>query len=249
MSSIDDGRDAPGAWADEAALSRLHRALAREDTPAQLDAAVLAAARRHAASGPRLVTGNSDATLPASEADLSRLHASLAPLDTDFALDESIIAGARQPRSIATQSERAHDDTLGGVHRAYSTEDTAPDLDRKVLELAALRGRTQRAGANLRRYRIPLALAAALVLGLALTRMTALFLPDQPGPRVDLLGGSSQRAPQPWLEDIRELARTQRVDEARHELQRFSARYPDHPIPDDLATLLPARPGAAPNGR
>lgn len=41
-----------------------------------------------------------------------------------------------------------------------------------------------------------------------------------------------------WLQRIRELARTGYTDDARASLREFVRRYPDHPLPDDLRTLL-----------
>ena len=41
-----------------------------------------------------------------------------------------------------------------------------------------------------------------------------------------------------WLQRIRELAMTGYADDARASLREFVRRYPDHPLPDDLRTLL-----------
>jgi hypothetical protein len=40
--------------------------------------------------------------------------------------------------------------------------------------------------------------------------------------------------PAAWIERIRLLLREGRTDEARAELARFRARFPDHPLPEDL---------------
>jgi hypothetical protein len=241
MSSADAGRSGPQGWADDAALSRLHRALAREDTPQALDVAILAGVRARAASVERVAVRDV-AAVPASDPELSGLHAGLAAHDTDPSLDQAILARARQPRPPAADGERDDVDALAELHRTHSTEDTPAELDRRVLDLAAARARNRPAAISLRRYRVPLALAAALVIGLALARMSALFMPEQTGPNVELLGGSAQRGADQWLEEIRALVRAQRLDDARQELARFSARYPAHAIPDDLAALQAARP-------
>ena len=44
----------------------------------------------------------------------------------------------------------------------------------------------------------------------------------------------ADRSPQAWLEEIRELRRAGRDVEWREALERFRARYPDHPLPEDL---------------
>lgn len=41
-----------------------------------------------------------------------------------------------------------------------------------------------------------------------------------------------------WLQRIRELAEAGNTDDARASLREFVRRYPDHPLPDDLRTLL-----------
>lgn len=42
--------------------------------------------------------------------------------------------------------------------------------------------------------------------------------------------------PEQWIEQIRELRRQGQVDEAEASLEQFRERYPDFPLPDDLAT-------------
>lgn len=41
-----------------------------------------------------------------------------------------------------------------------------------------------------------------------------------------------------WMQRIRELAKAGNTDDARASLREFVRRYPDHPLPDDLRTLL-----------
>ena len=42
------------------------------------------------------------------------------------------------------------------------------------------------------------------------------------------------RSPEAWLEEIRELKRAGRDPEWREALERFRARYPNYPLPEDL---------------
>jgi hypothetical protein len=50
-------------------------------------------------------------------------------------------------------------------------------------------------------------------------------------------GPQALRDPEAWIETIRELVRTGRMDDARAELDRLVTAHPDHPLPPDLAAL------------
>ena len=53
--------------------------------------------------------------------------------------------------------------------------------------------------------------------------------------------------PQAWLDDVRALLQSGHVEEARVSLREWRRRYPQHPLPDDLAALLEASPAPAPH--
>jgi hypothetical protein len=56
--------------------------------------------------------------------------------------------------------------------------------------------------------------------------------PAAPAPRAD---ADDAPTPEQWLEHIRRLRAAGRLDAAAESLARFRARYPEFPLPEDLA--------------
>lgn len=52
------------------------------------------------------------------------------------------------------------------------------------------------------------------------------------------LGNMAPPTPEQWLTDIRALLKAGKTEEAREELAAFIKAHPDHPVPDDLGSLL-----------
>lgn len=203
---------ADGAPFDDEALSRCHRRIGDEELPAEVEIAVLAAARRLARSG-------------------------AAPADDRAANDDD------------KDDDDGSDAALSRLHRDFSQEESPPEIDARIL--AAAQRLTQQSRSMparvspMQRLRVPLALAATLVMAVIVVQMVPRAPEHEP---IELLGSQPDRDAEQRLAEIRRLIDQGRDMEASQRLEAFRKRHPNHRVPDDIRGQLdksPARPGAS----
>lgn len=244
-------------------LSGAYRAVADEAPPAALDAAILAAARAAVAAEPvRVLPWWRRLTVPAAVAASTLLavmlsltmerHPPMAPevasprAQPATATQSSVPVGDVADRSglakeAASPPARPSAPVAAPVLRAEPDEKkakaTAPvplARDREpALVAPAMEGRLAAPAAkaesrNAADSAAPERARPALSPAPAMAPAGAVPLPEAAARRV---------APRPeivWLEEIRELRRQGKLEEAARRLAAFRTAYPDYPLPDDL---------------
>jgi len=213
-------------------LSRLYREAATEEPPAALDAAILAAARKHAARPERRKHASWLSWMaPVSAVATLVVGVSIAFLvqrdQPEPARDMRIRPIAPRPRSAAPArtTESAEANAAGGAAAAKAEAATAP-LPRPAAPPApaaqAFTGESRAKASeprtmqesNVARDAAPGAPAAA--------RLAPLPQP------------SVQRSAESWLEEIGRLKREGHDKEAAQQLAEFRKAYPEHPVPEAL---------------
>lgn len=196
--------------------------------------------------------GKRDASSVADEGDeLSRLHQRVSDDELPPQVELAVLDAAR--RLVHQNAAPANDDDerdpwLTRVHSDFSTDTSPPEVDATVLAAAGKMTQTGRiaSGARsapipfMRRLRVPLALAAMLVMTVMVLQL-APRAPEQD--RIEMLGTSSDHESAQWLTEIRKLIDQGREAEAAQRLGEYRKRYPKLPVPDDIRARLDKAPG------
>lgn len=218
-------------------LSRLYRAGAREEPPAELDRRILAAARQQALRGrrPRLRPLSSAWTVPVSLAAVIVLSVSLVlvvQLEHEGAR-APLLEG--QPAPSADSAAPAGDEAGTAAPGAERPQRAVPREAREGEPGAApaapspeaLRQREDSAAEARKRQEIRSGAGA---------------------PEAEMRAGERSRtkpakappAPHVWLAEIEQLLASGEVDAARESLARFRERYPDYPVPASVSAGVTA---------
>jgi hypothetical protein len=236
-----------GGAADEPVdprLAALYREAAQETPPPQLDAAILAAARREAGTGPRPAGGVFPRAwrLPMAVAAVLVLSVSVVALmweeggdrllrepapGTAEPMRERAPPAAQQPRpeAAAPAPQRAESIEAGPAARAPQ-----PGLARRGPEAEHARPQAPAAAMT-----APPAERAEAAPDRASAEAADARLAAKPAPRqFNLERQYEHEPPQKWLERIAELRREGRQAEADELLEAFRKRFPDHPLPEAL---------------
>jgi hypothetical protein len=244
----------------ESELSRLYRQDAQEQPDPRLDARILAEARR-AVSTRRRVVHSPFARhwlVPASLAAVLVLSVGVVVLMPDPALErdaELEQAAESKPAPAAVGAPSPADGLVPRRQAAESVEDAAADeraFEAAPAEPAAAGGKrkeaARKAGAQDSRDRdratlgttqsLPAAPAASGRMAEEASSAVAPAGADAPPPRPDPMPSDAVRDdPQAWLRFIEGLVEAQNRDGAISNLRAFRVRYPDVPLPAELASL------------
>lgn len=244
-----------------AGLSAAYRKGAGEQPPARLDAAILEAARSQAAR-PR----KRDWHMPASIAAMLVIGVSLALMTSEIEDPLPPLEPGPGSRSGTMQQPASADASSASASKAAGPAVSAPQQapqagrdagsrpSRERLTREQVQPRLPAPGSPTRDAESGAALAPAADLAEPLSDARALrereatseVVPGRPS-SVDTRGEDEAAiaavpAPEDWLNRIEGLLREGKVVEAKQELARFSARYPDHPLPPGLRDLSATRP-------
>lgn len=128
---------------------------------------------------------------------------------------------------------------LGRLYREHRSsqgegkmEDELPETNERVLALAREAGAEIERRHRRRRFYVPLALAASVLVAVVTGQL--LLGPATDTPEIQLLGSEP---PAQQVARIRELVKHGRRDEAAKALDRLRQKHPDYPIPADLQAL------------
>ncbi len=232
-------------------LGPLYRQLGREEPSPALDEAVLAAARRAVAGGPRRLPAAFSGRWPAAVSIAAVLVVSVglvtmlqrqgeAPRINAPEADSPLGMGELRLKSEALRKEAPERDAAPGVaassaRRADTAADEAGPPAQDQLGARGYRPQAQIAPRAEEAERTPAA-APAEPRGREMAR---------PAPEAAAAPAAvpdwEQMSPQDWIRRIEELLATGHVLEAEEALRLFRERHPDHPLPGHLYPLGPER--------
>jgi len=186
---------------------------------------------------------------------ISELHRKWCSESVPLHLDTAVLAKARQHSAhlregiTAGAPQRAHigDHALSDLHWdsiatriGHALDESVTTATSKATERIVAGRRTNASGIPTRQWRLPAALAATVFLALGVAAMWSegFLLRPRPTAHIRLLGVSPTRMrAKAEIARIRDLVAQQLPDDARAELAKFRARYPDYPLPADLKAL------------
>jgi hypothetical protein len=206
-------------------LSKLYRDAVAEQPPAEIDARILAAARKPTRSTPAPVTRSW--MVPAALAAVLVLAVGLVTFvgrETQMYDEESPLVRSPAPATAPVGEEagpRAQQERLKSLELKRAPVPAAAQPEPAAGSAAAARQHADDA---------------------ALVQPEAKTSEAEEGPAAAAAGATEEVrpvfvAPERWLDHIRELKRQGRVVEARRSLEEFRLRYPDTKLPPDLADL------------
>jgi hypothetical protein len=237
----------PSALPNDPGLSRLYHSATDEVPPAALDAAILKVAREALAVQPVPLPWWKRLRLPVAVAASMLLAVMLsltmqgnpsmvqevAPPPSLPAAGVPATKGAADPASMAKEApplpavrseSRAKDVTSGPVRDRTAPAPISPSPEGR---LAAPAAKAESVNA-----------ADSAVAERARTMQPAVPAMAPAGASAPMLESAAKRAvPRPeavWLDEIRELRRQGKLEEAARRLAAFRTAYPDYPLPDDL---------------
>ncbi len=222
-------------------LSRLYREAATEEPPAAVDAAILAAARKHAARPERRKHASWLSWMaPVSAVATLVVGVSIALLvERDQpapARDMTIRPIAPRPQSAAPAraSESVKANTAGSAAAAAKAEAAAPVPRPAAPPAPAAQAfpAESRAKASESRTMQESNVARDAAPGAAAPSVPAAA--PAAGRLAPLRQPSVQRSPESWLEEIGRLKREGHDKEAARQLAEFRKAYPEHPVPEAL---------------
>ncbi len=202
-------------------LARLYREAVHEEPPADLDAAILAAARREAGARPHEVTSQTDEVASPEAASASGPAPGFRParyFPRAWRLPVSLAAVMVLTVSVVTLT-REHD----GERKAEPSP-KLPQPMAKDTRTPELRNEERFASGRIRAFSAPSAQQSAA--------------PQAPGPSAVASSASKLAAeyadepPEKWGEKIVDLRRQGRFAEADELLAEFRRRFPDRVVPD-----------------
>jgi len=226
-------------------LARLYREAAREQPPAHLDAAILAAAHRDIGARPWAM-GSAwlrSWRLPVSIAAVVVLSVSLVTLMFDEGGDRLTAPPHRTPDSPAKAGVDRESAPQAAIPERRETEskpaplrDMAPQPPPAAMDLPAPAGKS---AADLARApavgeETPRAAAPAPLMRNRAAPEAAASVVRPAAQKSALIREYENRTPEKWLEKIAELRRDGKTAEADEMLAEFKKRFPEHPLPAAL---------------